>query len=81
MRRIVPDPAPIALSTATVSSFSFMNARTLLATPIPPTMSAMSPTRPRYIVSWRRKRRRIGWASWYVFTRAVLSGNVAANSA
>ena len=62
------------------SSFSLKNARMLLATPIPPTMSAMSPTRPKYIVSCRRKRRSIGWASWYVLTRTVLSGNVAANS-
>ena len=55
-------PAPSAFRMAIEASFCRTKAFTLTATPMPPTISATSPVRPRYIVSWSQNRRRPGWA-------------------
>src|SRR2546427_126037 len=64
-------PAPRHLRTAMVGRFSLMKALTLTATPMPPTMRATSPVRPRYMVSCVQKRRSPGWACAYVMSRTA----------
>src|SRR6266496_2035745 len=73
-------PAPRHLRTAMVSSLPRTNARTLVATPIPPTMRATRPVSPRYTVSWFQKRRTPGWAWVYVVTRTLVSVRRAASA-
>ena len=63
MANTLRHPAPRHLRTAMVAIFSRTNARTLTATPIPPTINATRPVNPRYIVSCVQNLRNPGWAS------------------